>query len=76
MGFSHVVTAALLAQYVSVVCALKLETVNFKVLDLPQDDPKSITFDDSPGLGRVFEGIGAISGGGVSMFSRRYLTSL
>ena len=28
---------------------------------------KSITVDDSKGLGRLFEGVGAISGGGVSI---------
>ena len=27
--------------------------------------PPAVIFDDSPGLGRQFEGIGAISGGGV-----------
>ena len=41
------------------------EVVSFQVESEPQEDQDVVVFDDSQGLGRKFEGIGAISGGGV-----------
>lgn len=56
----------------AIVCALSINTFVFSSVlkstpfSAAQDEGNKINFDDSPGLGRQFEGIGAISGGGAT----------
>ncbi|KAK3766451.1 hypothetical protein RRG08_066150 [Elysia crispata] len=62
----HVLTAVVFLYCLVFSWALKSNIFHFEVQDFLKDDQDTISFDDSHGLGRVFEGIGAISGGGAT----------
>ncbi|RUS83211.1 hypothetical protein EGW08_009022 [Elysia chlorotica] len=66
MVSSHTVTAVVFLHCLVFVFALKSKVLYFKVSDFLKDEQNTLSFDDSNGLGRVFEGIGAISGGGAT----------
>ncbi|KAK3730431.1 hypothetical protein RRG08_034752 [Elysia crispata] len=72
MTFFKNIGTVLCIKYFVFACASPPEKVSFHVQSVPENDKNYVVFDDGPGLGRQFEGIGALSAGASSKLLVNY----
>lgn len=66
MAFSKTMKVNLVLLCALCAYAFQDNTLYFKSQKVARNDQETVDIDDSPGVGRAFEGIGAISGGGAT----------